>query len=67
MLYNRYEVLIMDYEQQLNDLRDGKINQIDITPETFPDFQKIWRDFPSQNRIRGIAGKQGHVKYVRAN
>lgn len=57
----------MDYEQLLKDLRDGKINQIDITPESFPAFQKIWREFPSQNRIRGIAGKQGHIKYVRAN
>lgn len=57
----------MDYEQLLIDLRDGKIDQIAITPETFPAFQKIWRNFPSQNRIRGVAGKQGNIKYIRAN
>ncbi|MGY3741986.1 hypothetical protein [Leuconostoc inhae] len=57
----------MDYEQLLIDLRDGNIDEIAITPATFPEFQKIWRDFPSQNRIRGVAGKQGNVKYVRAN
>ncbi|AFS40053.1 hypothetical protein KII95_03665 [Leuconostoc gelidum subsp. aenigmaticum] len=57
----------MDYEQLLIDLRDGKIDEIAITPETFPAFQKIWRDFTSQNRIRGVAGKQGNIKYVRAN
>lgn len=57
----------MDYETLLNDLRDGKIDEIEITPEIFPAFQQVWRDFPSQNRIRGIAGKGGHIKYVRAN
>lgn len=57
----------MDYEQQLNDLRDGKIDELAITPETFPAFQKVWRDFPSQNKIRGVASKQGHVKYIRIN
>ena len=45
----------------------GEIDEIVITPATFPAFQKIWRDFTSQNRIRGIAGKQGNIKYVRAN
>ena len=57
----------MDYEQQLNDLRDGKIDELAITPETFPAFQQVWRDFPSQNKIRGVASKQGHVKYIRVN
>lgn len=57
----------MDYEQQLNDLRDGKIDELAITPETFPAFQKVWRDFPSQNKIRGVASKQGHVKYIHVN
>ena len=57
----------MDYEQLLIDLRDGETDEIVITPATFPAFQKIWRDFTSQNRIRGIAGKQGNIKYVRAN
>mgnify|MGYP001024407857 FL=1 len=57
----------MDYEQQLNDLRDGKIDELAITPETFPAFQKVWRAFPSQNKIRGVASKQGHVKYIRVN
>ncbi|AFT81377.1 MULTISPECIES: hypothetical protein [Leuconostoc] len=57
----------MDYKQLLNDLRDGKIDEINMTPEAFPEFQKVWREFPSQNRIRGIAGKQGQVKYVRVN
>ncbi|CBL91284.1 MULTISPECIES: hypothetical protein [Leuconostoc] len=57
----------MDYEQLLIDLRDGEIDEIVITPATFPAFQKIWRDFTSQNRIRGVAGKQGNIKYVRAN
>jgi len=52
----------MDYEQLLIDLRDGEIDEIVITPATFPAFQKIWRDFTSQNRIRGIAGKQGNIK-----
>ena len=57
----------MDYETLLNALRDGEIDQIEITPENFPAFQKVWRDFPSQNRVRGIAGKAGHIKYIRAN
>ncbi|MGX7051787.1 hypothetical protein [Leuconostoc palmae] len=57
----------MNYTELLDNLKDGKIDEINITPENFPEFQKIWRDFPSQNKVRGIAGKGGHIKYVRAN
>ncbi|GMA69360.1 hypothetical protein GCM10025879_06060 [Leuconostoc litchii] len=57
----------MNYTQALNDLRDGKIDKIEITPESFPEFQKAWAKFAYQNTIRGIAHTHGQVTYVRAN
>lgn len=57
----------MDYTIALNDLRDGKIDEIKINPENFPAFQKAWASFAYQNAIRGVAHVHGQVTYVRAN
>ncbi|MDG9732769.1 MULTISPECIES: hypothetical protein [Leuconostoc] len=57
----------MDYTIALNDLRDGKIDEIKINPENFPAFQKAWALFAYQNAIRGVAHAHGQVTYVRAN
>ncbi|MBS9338313.1 hypothetical protein G6R29_01520 [Fructobacillus sp. M2-14] len=56
----------MDYSQALLDLRDGKIDEINVTPETFSDFQKAWSEFPYQNTVKGIAHRAGKVTYVRS-
>ncbi|MCM6826494.1 hypothetical protein [Leuconostoc mesenteroides] len=57
----------MGYTQALNDLRDGKIDEIEVTPAVFPEFQKAWANFAYQNTIRGIAHAHGKVTYVRSN
>ncbi|WP_260166254.1 hypothetical protein [Leuconostoc mesenteroides] len=57
----------MDYTQALNNLRDGKIDEIEVTPAVFPKFQKAWANFAYQNTIRGIAHAHGKVTYVRSN
>ncbi|MBS9336281.1 hypothetical protein [Fructobacillus papyrifericola] len=56
----------MDYKEALMNLRDGKIDEILVEPENFPDFQKAWSAFPYQNTVRGIAHRAGKVTYVRA-
>lgn len=49
----------MDYETLLNALRDGKIDQIEITPENFPAFQKFGVTFRHKIVCAGLRAKQG--------
>ncbi|MDF7627029.1 hypothetical protein OZX65_05290 [Leuconostocaceae bacterium ESL0723] len=56
----------MDYLAALNQLRAGEIEQIEINPETFPEFQKAWSQFSYQNTVYGVAQPGGRVVYYRA-
>lgn len=55
----------MDYQQLLQQLKDGQIDQFEIKPDQYFDFQKSWQDFKYQQEIRGIAKIGGIVTYVR--
>ncbi|CAH1854026.1 hypothetical protein [Convivina praedatoris] len=58
--------MTVDYLTALNDLRDGKIEELKITPSDFAAFQKGWSQFPYQNTVRGIAHRGGHITYIRS-
>ncbi|CAK8054280.1 hypothetical protein [Eupransor demetentiae] len=55
----------MDFEAALNDLKDGKIDKIEISPENFVAFQRAWHDFAYQNTVQGVAHRGGKVTYLR--
>lgn len=56
----------MDYKKALHELKDGQIDEINVEPKDFPQFQQAWADFPYQNTVRGIAHRAGKVTYQRA-
>ncbi|MDF7636650.1 hypothetical protein PT274_00030 [Leuconostocaceae bacterium ESL0958] len=57
----------MDYEQALQDLKNGQIDHFEVSPADFTEFQRAWAAFPFQNTVRGIAHRAGQITYVRAN
>jgi hypothetical protein len=54
----------MDYEAMLEQLRTGELEKFEITSDDFGRFYEVWRDYPYQNAIRGIADRGGKVTYV---
>ena len=52
-----------DFEQQLDDLRTGKIDQFEITPENFQAFQRVYHAYPYRTQIEGKANIGGKVIY----
>ena len=52
-----------DFEQQLDDLRTGKIDQFEITPENFQAFQRVYHAYPYRTQIEGKANICGKVIY----
>ncbi|OIK87776.1 hypothetical protein ATX62_03140 [Oenococcus oeni] len=54
-----------DFKEQLEALRNGEIDQFEVTSETFPDFYKAWSDFSFQSSIKGFAQKGGKIIYRR--
>ncbi|WP_429971339.1 hypothetical protein ACQW5G_01590 [Fructilactobacillus sp. Tb1] len=52
-----------DYTELLNQLRDGKISELTITPDEFFIFQQAFMDYETRKRIIGTAGDKGIVVY----
>lgn len=52
-----------DFEQQLDDLRTGKIDQFEITPDDFQEFQRVYHAYPYRTQIEGKANIGGKVTY----
>ncbi|AEJ23910.1 hypothetical protein WKK_05195 [Weissella koreensis KACC 15510] len=57
----------MDYNKLLEQLRMDEIKEFKLEPSQFSDFYEVWRSYPYQNAIRGIAGRNGLITYRRAN
>jgi hypothetical protein len=53
----------MDYEALLEQVRTSEIEKFEVTSDEFGAFYEVWRDYPYQNAIRGIADRGGHVTY----
>lgn len=53
----------LNYKSKLQDLIDGKINQIEINEDDFFDFQQAWSAFPQRKQVVGKAFKNGKVVY----
>lgn len=54
----------MDYNQMLEQLRSGELDQFIVTSEEFPDFYTVWRDYPYQNAVKGTADRGGIITYT---
>jgi|GEM_PF-663172 len=54
----------MDYEQLLNQLRNGELSEFVLEAKDFKVFYEVWRNYPYQNAIRGIADRGGTVTYT---
>ncbi|WP_125573642.1 hypothetical protein [Levilactobacillus huananensis] len=52
-----------DFTDLLNQLKDGKIDQFDVTPASFPAFQKAFMAFDTRKRVVGQAHKDGKLVY----
>lgn len=57
----------MDYNQMLDQLRSGELNQFIVTAKEFSDFYNVWRDYPYQNAITGTAERGGIITYTAKN
>ena len=57
----------MDYQQLLQQLKDGQIDQFEINSQQYIDFQKAWQNFKYQQEIKGIAKIDGVVTYQRVD
>lgn len=57
----------MDYNKLLEQLRMNEIDEFKLEPDQFQNFYEIWRVYPYQNAIRGIAGRNGLITYRRAD
>ena len=52
-----------NFEQQLDDLRAGKIDHFEITPENFQQFQRVFHAYPYRTQIEGKANIGGKITY----
>ncbi|MCI1893990.1 MAG: hypothetical protein LKJ29_07325 [Lactobacillus sp.] len=52
-----------DYVQMMDDLRAGKLDEIEITPETFLAFRSAWTNYPARKEIVGSAKREGIIIY----
>ena len=52
-----------DYKQLLDDLRAGKIDQFEIGPEQFQEFQPVYPSYPYRTQIVGKAHIGGKIIY----
>lgn len=53
----------IDFKQELDDLRAGKIKQFKITPENFQAFQRVYHAYPYRTQIEGQAHIGGKIIY----
>ena len=56
-------MIMENYEQQLDDLRAGKIDHFEITPEQFQAFQRVYHAYPYRTQIEGKANIGGKITY----
>lgn len=56
-------IIIKDYLNLLDQLRDGTISELVVTPDEFMAFQPVLMDFPDRKLIIGEAGREGKVIY----
>lgn len=52
------------YEQQLVDLREGKISEIKVPHDQFFLFREAWVNVDDRKFFRGIATLGGDITYV---
>ncbi|WP_179395117.1 hypothetical protein [Lacticaseibacillus absianus] len=52
-----------DYRQMMDDMRAGKLDQIEITPETFTAFRAAWTNYAGREEIVGQAKRNGQIIY----
>ena len=52
-----------NFQQELDDLRNGKIDQFVITPEDFQAFQAVYHAYPYRTQIEGKANIGGKIVY----
>lgn len=52
------------YEQQIKDLREGKIEKIEVPHENFFLWSDAWMKQEDKKFFRGIAGLKGNITYV---
>ena len=57
----------MNYEELLAQLRTGELDQFVLEAKDFKEFYEVWRNYPYQNAIRGIADRGGVVTYTAKN
>ena len=53
----------MNYAEMLDQLRTGELDKFVVEAKNFNSFYKVWRDYPYQNAIKGIADRGGIVTY----
>lgn len=52
------------YEQQIKDLREGKIDKIEVSHENFFLWRDVWIKQEDKKFFRGSAHLNGNVTYV---
>ena len=61
--FEREVMMVENFEQQLDDLRNGKIDHFEITPENFQAFQRVYHAYPYRTQIEGKANIGGKITY----
>lgn len=57
------DIVTKDFTALMNQLKDQKIEQFEVTPEEFPAFQKAFMAFDTRKRVIGQAEKGGTLIY----
>lgn len=52
------------YEQQIIDLREGRIDKIEVSRDNFFLWREVWIKQEDKKFFRGIAAHKGNVTYV---
>lgn len=52
-----------NFQQQLDDLVNKKIDEFTVTPETFQEFQAVFHDYEYRTQVVGKAERGGTIKY----
>lgn len=51
------------YQEQLEKLHSGELDEIVIRPDQFMVFQRAYREYPNHNQIVGSAKHGGEIHY----
>ncbi|WP_093626156.1 hypothetical protein [Limosilactobacillus gorillae] len=52
-----------DFERQLADLHDGKVDELIVEPDTFMAFQRAYQESSFRSQIVGKANRGGKIHY----